>query len=171
MESQTLRPPVSAITARLLKMLLRAIGHEGGEPACGQLPPGAIHLENIKLVLAGTRCDAPLYEEEIRDAAATTGSDVVLVRHGRFPETLNEVHFDVAIRMDLGIHLLTDLLLYCRPGDGYWLVPQGRGPFVALARDGLRLSFEPPFLTAHYREDGLVAAARQIVHAARNGSI
>jgi hypothetical protein len=40
METQTLSPPVSAITARLLNMLLRATGHEGGEPACGQLPPG-----------------------------------------------------------------------------------------------------------------------------------
>jgi len=147
------------------------MGKEEGQPGPDQLPAGAMRVEGINVVLAGTRCDPPLFEDSIRDVAAATGCDVVLVRHGRFPETLNEVRLDVAVRMDFGILLLKDLLLYYRQEDGYWLVPERRGPFVALGRDGIRLSFEPPFLTGDYREDGLLAAAAHIVRALRPGSI
>jgi hypothetical protein len=160
----------SAITGRLLTLLLAAFEQQVGQQGPVRLPAGAIYLEPIRVVIAGTACEAPLYDQALRDAAVESDADVVLIRHGPFPETLNDVYFDVAIRMDLGVVLLKDLLLYFRPADGYWLVPKERGPFAALGRDGVRLTFEPPFMTHHYLEDGLTAAAAQIVRAARTGN-
>lgn len=157
----------SPTTGRLLSLLLGAFEQKVGQQGPARLPAGAIYLEPIKVVIAGTRCEAALYDQALRDAAVESDADVILVRHGPFPETLNDVHFDVALRMDLGVVLLKDMQLYFRRSDGYWLVPRRRGPFAALGRDGVRLTFVPPCMTHHYLEDGLTAAAAQIVRAAR----
>jgi hypothetical protein len=157
------------MTARLLEMLLGAFGDKDVKAVSHGLPPGSVLLTDRRLVLAGTRCMAPVQGEMLRDAAAQLSADVVLIRHGSFPETLDEVRLDVAVRLDCAIALMSDMLLYHCAADGWWLVPEDRGPFAALRPNGLELTFEPPFLTHDQRSEGLTAAAARIVRAARGG--
>lgn len=160
----------SANTTRLLNLLVGTFEQEGEQQDAQHLPAGAIYLEALHVLIAGTSCDTATYDQALRDAAVEFNADVILIRHGLFPETLNEVRFDLAVRLDLGVVLLKDLLLYFRAADGYWLMPAGRGPYAALGCEGVRLTFEPPFMTHHYFEDGVTAAAAQIVRAVRTGS-
>ncbi|HEY0013229.1 MAG TPA: hypothetical protein VGB79_10320 [Allosphingosinicella sp.] len=160
----------SANTDRLSKLLVGAFGQEGKQQDVAHLPAGAIYLEALHVLVAGTACDAATYDQALRDAAVEFNADVILIRHGPFPETLNEVRFDLAVRLNLGVVLLKDLLLYFRATDGYWLMPAGRGPYAALGGEGVRITFEPPFMTHHYFEEGVTAAAAQIVRAVRKGS-
>lgn len=44
---------------------------------------------------------------------------------------------------------------------------QRRGPFIALEPEGLRVDFEPPFVTFHERCDAVCEAAAMIVRATR----
>ncbi|MFN3727364.1 MAG: hypothetical protein ACK4SZ_13805 [Allosphingosinicella sp.] len=131
------------------------------------LPAGAVHLKDRQLILAGTPCDPPLFQEAMHDAAAATGADVILIHHGLHPEVLNPVRFSVLVHMSREPQLLEDMVLYYHQADGYWLVPTAKGLFIALQEDGLRVDFEPPFITFHERSEGVCHAAAMIVRGMR----
>jgi hypothetical protein len=89
------------------------------------------------------------------------------MRHGLYPEMLNATAFDVVIHVNHQAVLLTDLILYHHPADGFWLVPAGNGAYVAIERDGLRVADEPPCISWHERSDAVCRAAKLIARAAR----
>lgn len=158
---------VSRLTLRMTNFLLDIVGqHDGGRAGFG-LPAGAVHLRDRQLILAGTPCDPPLFHKAMRNAATATGADVILVHHGLHPEALNPVKFSVLVHMSREPQLFEDMILYFHLADGYWLVPSGKGPFVALEENGLRVDFEPPFVTFHERCEGVCQAASLIVRATR----
>lgn len=158
---------VSRLTLRMTNFLLDIVGQQDGARASFGLPAGAVLLKDRQLILAGTPCDPPLFHDAMRHAAAVTGANVILVHHGLHPEALNPVQFSVLVHMSREAQLLEDMILYCHPADGYWLVPSGKGPFVALEEDGLRVDFEAPFATCCERCEGLCQAAAMIVRATR----
>lgn len=158
---------MSSLSGRMLTFLLNAIDRTGGEVGPGGLPAGAVHFPDIRLAIAATCCDVPLFRDRMLAAAARTGSDVLVMRHGLHPESLNPVKFDVIIHVNEEPCLLTDLVLYHDQVDGYWLVPPGNGAHVALDAEGLRLADQPPFITWHQRCDAVRRAASQIDRAAR----
>jgi hypothetical protein len=160
---------VSRLTSRMMAMLLRVAGHSDALPAPGGLPAGAVHIPSARLILAGSCCTVRLFDQQIMKAAQATGSDVVMMRHGLFPEVLDAVAYDVAVHVDGEPVLLTDFVLYDHPADGFWLVPVGEGPCIALEPNGLRLADESPFLTWSERCDAVCRAAKQTVEAARLG--
>ena len=160
---------VSSLTYRMMLLLLHAVGHASGDKAPGGLPAGSLYLPAARLILASTCCTKPLFEPQMRKAAARTGADVVLMRHGLFPETLNVALFDVIIHVNREPELISDLVLYEHPADGFWLVPSGNGAHIALEQDGLRLADQPPFVTWHERCDAVCRAAKLIARHARPG--
>lgn len=156
---------VSRVTQRMTCFLLDAIGQQSGAPVGYGLPIGAVHLVDQKLILAGTPCDEPLFRKAMHSAAAATGADVLVVHHGLHPEALNPVRFSALVHISREPYLFENMILYHHPADGYWLVPTAKGPFVTLEEDGLRVDFEPPFVTFHERSEGVCTAAAMIVRA------
>ena len=158
---------LSRLTDRMMTMLQNVAGRAGGEPVPGGLPAGAVHVPAARLILASTCCTVRLFDQQILEAAASSGADVILMRHGLFPETLDVVSYDVALHVDGRPILISDLALYDHPADGYWLVPTTRGPHIAIEPDGLRLAYEPPYVTWSERSDAIGRAAKTTVLAAR----
>lgn len=167
MNVKTFEATVSRLTLRMTNFLLDTFGQHDGARANYGLPAGAVHLKDRQLIVAATPCDPPLFHDAMRKAAAATGADVIVVHHGLHPEALNPVQFSALVHMSREPYLLEDMILYFHPADGYWLVPSGKGPFIALGEDGLRVDFEPPFITFHERCDGVCKAAAMIVRATR----
>lgn len=168
MSLDLLDPPVSRTSAAMMRFLLcNVFKSEKDKPVSLGLPAGAVHLANQDFILAATVCDPPMFRKAAHYAAATAGSDVLIAHHGFHPETLNTVEYSLVIHIG-GIPMpLERMLLYVHPTEGFWLVPSGLGPFVALGRDGLRLDHEPPFITDAQRVQGLCDAARLIVQTMR----
>lgn len=161
---------VSRISERMMRLLLNISGHETGVHAPVGLPLGSVHVPDARLILASTTCTVPLFKNAMLAAAEATQSDVVLMRHGLFPEQLEPTMCDVVLYLNGCPAFVQDMLLYHHPEDGFWLVPAGVGPHVAIERDGLRVAEEAPYYGAQERSDALCRAARLIVqHARRPG--
>lgn len=161
---------VSRISERMMRLLLNISGHNAGVAAPGGLPAGSVHVPDARLILASTVCTLPLFQEQMLAAAQATESDVLLMRHGLFPETLEPTMCDLVLYLNGCPAFIRDMLLYHHPVDGFWLVPAGVGPHVAIEHDGLRVAEEPPYYGTQERSDALCRAARLIVqHARRPG--
>lgn len=152
------------LSSRVLALPLRMIDAEPDMLGGGNgLPAGCLDLTPANLILAATPCDAPLFEQAIANACTRFDRDILLVRTGLFPETLNPVTSQVALRTR-GEPLLLDRLTFMRGRDGdLWLVPEGTGVFVEVRHDGLALETTPPFVTWDERCDGVCRAASEIV--------
>lgn len=152
-----------------MSLMLHVAGHREGAGAPGGLPAGAVYLPSAKLILASTSCMAQLFAKQMLKAAMAMQSDVILLRHGLFPEGLDAAAVDVVLYLNGTPTLLTDMLLYHHPEDGFWLVPSGVGPNIAIEPDGLRVAEWPPFFGTAERSDALCRAARLIARFARPG--
>lgn len=127
------------------------------------LPAGALYIQPANLILAGTPCDTPLFRDIIAGACVRFGADVVLVRTGLFPETLNPVTVDMAFLRPESALVVTNLAFMRAQDGGLWLVPPQSGPSFEIRPDGLAMQIEPPFLTWSERCDGTCRAAAEIV--------
>lgn len=169
MNVRTFQDRVSRTSARIMSLMLCDIfGQQDGESVRLGLPAGAVRLKDRNLIIAATVCDPPMFRDAIRQAANSTGIDVIVVHHGFYPETLNPVFVSALVHMSGQPHLFEKMVLYFHQADGYWLVPYEKGPFIALEEEGLRVDFEPPFLTIHQRAEGVCEAAKLIVRRTRN---
>jgi len=126
------------------------------------LPAGALEQTSANLIMASTPCDAPLFREALTRACAEAGKDILLVRTGLFPETLNSVICEVALAGSEKPLILTDLC-FMRADGRLWLVPQDDGPVLEVRHDGLDLQLDSPFADRDERGDGVSRAASEIV--------
>ncbi|OWQ87678.1 hypothetical protein CDQ91_20820 [Sphingopyxis witflariensis] len=110
-------------------------GENDGESVRLGLPAGAVHLKDRKLIIAGTVCDPPMFRDVIKQAAISADADVLVAHHGFYPETLNQVFFSLLVHIDGAAYHFERMRLYFHPADGYWLVPDDAGLFVALEED------------------------------------
>lgn len=163
---------VSRVSGRMMGIFLQDVfgDRDVGEVRLG-LPAGAARLRDRKLIVAATVCDPPMFRDAMQQAAISTGCDVLVSHHGFYPEVLNHVRFGVVSHVDGALCHLERMLLYVHRADGYWLLPEGSGPYVALEEGGLRLDCNPPFLTFDQRADGLCEAAKMIARRTRNVGI
>ncbi|SEJ53426.1 hypothetical protein SAMN05518849_10851 [Sphingobium sp. AP50] len=148
---------------RVLALPFHALGAAGKVHAGDGLPAGAFDVASANLVIAATPCSAPLFRPAIDKACRRTDRDVMLVRTGLFPETLDPVSVDLALSYPGGPLIINDLAFMRRSDGSLWLVPQRLGPFVEIRTDGLALTTTPPFATWDERCDGTSRAASQIV--------
>jgi len=140
--------------------------------ALAGLPAGALDIVSANLVMAATPCDAPLFGTKVEGACARFGRDIMLVRTGLFPETMNPVTVDIALVGSDSPFTLTGLSFLRHLDHSLWLVPEHTGPFVQIRGEGLALQTTPPFSTRDERSDGVCRAASEIVRlvAWRRGS-
>lgn len=168
-------PPAAVpdVAVRLLAIPFVELGREATAPlpVSSGLPAGAFEVASAKLILAATTCDAPMFETTIERVARARKCDVVLVRAGLHPETLNPVRVEVALQAADDVLTLSNMSFYRDVDLELWLVPDGVGPSLAFEPRGLRLEIEPPYLTWDERGDGLARAAAEIVRLATRGRV
>lgn len=133
------------------------------------LPAGARLLPQQQLALGGTVCTVPFFHDAMEKVAREKNVDVVIARHDTYPELLNAVVWDAALRVSGQNLLLTDLLLFVRGADDYWLVPSKSGLSLWFAPDGLHMFSDEPFTTWEERCTGVCEAAKRIIKATRPG--
>ena len=130
--------------------------------ALAGLPAGALDIVAANLVMAATPCDAPLFAGKVEAACARLNRDIMLVRTGLFPETMDPVTVDVALIGPDGPVVVTGLS-FMRRDDGLWLVPSRVGACIEIRGEGLVLHAALPFGSPDERIDGLCRAASEIV--------
>jgi hypothetical protein len=166
---ETLRA-ASRTTTAILSLILTRFRNSNPEQVADGLPAGSLFLPEQQLILAGTPCTVPLFRKAMSQAALKRNADVLVVRHGAYPEVLDVTIWDATIRSGEGLVSLHDLVLYVDRNEEHWFIPSGQGAFVRMAQDGLHIEAEPPFLTWHERCDAVCGAAKRIIHATRGSS-
>lgn len=164
-------PPAVApdIATRLLVIPYKALGPDATAPlnVSSGLPVGAVEIASANLIMAATSCDGPMFSSTIERVARGHERDVLLIRAGLFPETMNPVTVDVAL-FARDVVTLRGLSLYRHHDNALWLLPADSGPCLAIEATGLRLEMLPPCTTYDERSDGLTRAATEIVRLATN---
>lgn len=170
--TKILNEQVSRVSGRMMSIFLQDIfgARDCAEIRLG-LPAGAAHLRDRKLIVAATVCDPPMFQDAMKQAAISTGCDVLVSHHGFYPETLNHAHFSVASQIAGQLCHFDRMLLYVHRADGYWLVPEKDGPFIALEEEGLSIGQSSPFITFDQRAEGLCEGAKLIARRTRNVGI
>jgi hypothetical protein len=165
----TLAAPSRSTTA-ILDLLHRSMASSTSYLAItGGLPAGARLLPQQQLALGGTVCTVPLFRDAMEKVAREKSVDVVVARHDTYPELLSAVVWDAALRVSGHILTLTNLLLFVRDSDDYWLVPSKTGLSLRFAADGVHMFSDEPFSTWDERCTGVCEAAKRIIKATRPG--
>lgn len=160
----------SRSTTAILDLLHRSMASSTSYLAItGGLPAGARLLRQQQLALAGTVCTVPFFRDAMENVAREKNVDVIIARHDTYPELLSAVVWDAALRVSGHILMLTDLLLFVRGADDYWLVPSKSGLSLRFAPDGVHMFSDEPFATWEERCTGVCEAAKRIVKATRPG--
>lgn len=164
----TLVAPSRSSTA-ITGLLQRSMGSTSHAAITGGLPAGARLFPQQQLALAGTVCRVPFFRDAMENVARDKNVDVILARHDTYPELLGAVMWDAALRVSGHILMLTDLLLFVRGADDYWLVPSKTGLSLWFAPDGVHMFSDEPFSTSDERCTGVCEAAKRITKATRPG--
>lgn len=166
-----LLPPTTLATASvtLLNYLLTELGPDQPTLLGGGngLPAGALECLEHNLVVAATPIVEPLFDAALERFAAASKRDVLLVRHGFYPETIDPVRIDVALRSITGPILVCDTSLWRGKDGGLHLVPARPDLYVEVGRNGLAVRLTPPWDRWDDRTAGLEQAAAEIVRACR----
>jgi hypothetical protein len=117
--------------------------------------------------LYGLGAPLPLFRGAMLNVATKLNVDVLVARHGNYPELLDCTLFDLAMPSGGDVVCINDLVLYVDRFDEHWLVPSGAGAFIRVGMDGLHIEPEPPFIAWSERCDGVCAGAKRIIGATR----
>lgn len=156
-------------STRVLALPFAALGLTAGDamPFTGGMPAASCEFARLNLIAGATPVSAPMFRDVAGRVARETGRDVMLVRTGLHPETLDPVRAEIALNAAGDTIVLTDLSFYRHRDGALWLVPAAEGAYLELTADGLHLHTVPPFGTWFERGDGLCRAAAEIVRLLR----
>jgi len=162
----------AALATRLISLPLSAMKALAVIPTepIAHMPDCTISVPAAKLLVAATPRPAPAFADTLEQVARDHDCDVLLIRSGPHPETIDAVTVDIALRFGGDALAVTDTLLFRHPDSGLWLVPSARGPCVELTPKGLRLEMLAPYLDLDDRSAGLCRAAAEIARLARRRS-
>lgn len=128
------------------------------------LPAEAVDCLDQNLVIGVTSVTERLFDDALLRFAERSRRDVVLVRAGFHPETLNPVRADVALRTSFSRPVLVADLSLWRHSDGsLHLVPEASDLFIEVAGHGLDALLVRPWNGWEERCDGLTRAAAEVV--------
>lgn len=163
---------VSPTSLALVQPLLAAL--EAGDSAVlkptSSLPAPCFWVATIRTIVCATPINTlPIFRAAMVSAAATDKVDAILVQHGLFPETLDEVTIDVVTGRTPSVQMIWSLCRYSGSAGDTWLVPtvDGVGPSVRIDAAGLTTTPKPPYRNLDERVDGVTRAARETVLAMR----
>lgn len=156
----------------LLSPILAALGavNTATLKPVGSLPAPCFQIADLRTVVCATSIHSiAMFRAEMIAVGANTGMDVVTLRHGRHPETLDDVSYDVVTGGGRSLRMLWELCAYRHDDGRYWLVPPlpGTGASILLTARGVTLTAEPPYRDMDERGDGVARAARETVLAMR----
>lgn len=121
--------------------------------------PALLHsfvMPQADVIVAGTRCTAPLLVREVGDIAKAVSRDAIIVRAARDPK---HASFDIVLQA-VERPLLAYQLWMRQPMGTAWLVPTaGERAHVRLDPFGLELSLEAPYTDEVDRHRGLKAGS------------
>lgn len=159
----------ASTTRRMIMLLQMGMGAYTAEPAPTGLPSGSIYLREQKMILASSPCRAGVFNDAMRHSAQETGADIILAHQGRYPVPgiLDDVSFSALVHVGRDPLLIEDMVLFWTSRDGFWLLPSGQGPCIALNPYNPRISHEPPFQDCYERAAGVSAAAKRIIRTFR----
>ncbi|MFW2831697.1 hypothetical protein [Sphingomonas sp. ID0503] len=153
----------------MISLLLGATEQAEGSPITAGLPAGSIYLDKPRLIIGGTPMMIPLFQPVMTRVAEDTRADVILARHGFYPEALSPVLWDVAYWYNKSVASVCDYIL-CETRYGeLWLVPPETGPYLRLAADGIHIEVVPDFVSWDERNYGVCQAAKRIRNVAMEG--
>lgn len=161
--------PLPDAAARIMALPFAALAVTEPDitPFTHGMPAGTCLIDPLNLVIGATPCGTPMFRETIEKVARDHGHDVLMLRTGLFPETLDAVSADVVLVGGDPI-TMTEMAFFRRHDGSLWLVPQeGNAAFIRLDAGGLSLMTHPPFDSVWERSDGLCRAAAEIVRIAR----
>lgn len=150
---------------RVLSLPLAAMGTALAEPTniVSGLPEGALMIPSAGVILAATPCSAPLFHDKTALAAHHSGYDVMLVRTGLFPETLDMVSVDVVLQNQGSLVAIRELAFFRHRDGRLWLIRTQDPLALTLDAHGLRIGTTLPFDDREERSAGLCRAAAEIV--------
>lgn len=162
-------PAVADLIMRLISLPLVAMKTVAVIPpqTIPNMPSCTMSVPAARLLVAVTPHPAPTFADTLEQVSRTHNNDVLLIRSGHHPETIDAVTVDVALRFGGDALAVTNMLLFRHDDHGLWLVPAVRGPFVELTSAGLRLELLAPYLDADDRSAGLCRAAIEIARLTR----
>ncbi len=131
------------------------------------LPETTLDVLDANLILSTTTIFEPVFRDQMVEIAERTKRDVLVIRSGYHPETLDPLRVDVVLTTMAEPLPVTDLQL-CRLDDGgLHLVPRQPGLCVSIKPGRLEVSMLPPYSTDRERRRGLEVAAAEIVRLLR----
>ena len=152
----------------LLNYVLAELDPDRPSPFTGNtgLPYG-VECRAQNLIVSITPVTERLYDSALIRCAETRNRDVMLIRSGFQPETLDPVRVDVALLTAPEPLLLTDLSFFRHATGRLHLTPSGADLSLGIACDGLKVQISMPWTTDWERMAGLEYAAAQIVRGCR----
>ncbi|MFW2828521.1 hypothetical protein [Sphingomonas sp. ID0503] len=157
---------VAPSTRALNQLLLNATEQSGGAAITKGLPAGSMYFDKPRLVIGGTPMMLPMFQPAMRQVAQDMRADVVISRHGFYPEALSPVVWDVSYWLNDAVVSVHDYVL-CESRYGeFWLVPPETGAYLRLAADGIHIEVVPTFVSWDERNFGVCQAAKRIRYAA-----
>lgn len=161
---------VGAVSAAMMTYVMRELAPdqmlliEGGTG----LPANVVDSVANNLTICATPVTEPLFRQPMLRFAEATRRDLLIVRHGFHPETLDPVLVDVVARTHCGPILVEDMIFWRAPSGALHLVPSKPNLYASLGHHGLEVSLTPPWDTWPQRSAGLERAAAEIVRMLRN---
>lgn len=159
---------VSPTSLTLLSPILLALGvvDTATLKPVGSLPSPCFQILGLRTVVCATPIHSiAMFRAEMISLAASADVDVVMLRHGAHPETLDDVSCDVVTGRDRSMRMLWEMCVYRHEDRSYWLVPPrpGAGASVALTTRGVAVTAEAPYRHSDERSVGVCRAARETV--------
>lgn len=154
---QAIPEPPTSVQRLMLALTVAVDGFVDRTPQ--EFHPALLHsfiMPQADVLVAGTRCSAPLLVREVRNIAAAVDRDAIIVRAAIDPK---HASFDIILRPTQ--HPLLAYRLWMRqPMGAAWLIPTaGERAHIRLDPLGLELSLEPPFTDEVDRHRGLKAGS------------
>lgn len=160
---------VPSATLAMNNLILSATGRATGSPITSGLPAGSVYADRQRLIVGGTPMMLPIFQPAMRRVAQDARTDVIVSRHGFYPEALGPVLWDVCYWLNNTVASVSDYIL-CESRHGeFWLVPPKSGPHLRLASDGIHVEVVPDFVSWDERNFGVCQAAKRIRAAATGG--
>lgn len=131
------------------------------------LPDATVDVPSANLLLSRTPIEEPFFQDTMLRVVEETARDLIVIRSGFHPETLNPLVFDVVLHTPVEPLALYDLSLFRDFDRTLHLVPQEDGPCVSLVPDKLQVASGLPFASHKARRHGRERAAAEIVRRLR----